>query len=154
MCAPMENGLKRALLPSAAKAAEQELANDPESKSPAEEVGELAKEALAVPSISFEGSAPSRLAEEHRIAHAAAWRVTGNWLIVLLVVVITVLGGLEYRNPSSDLKLTAVVSGIVVLWVVSQFMRLVMIMGYGEVKIGVGTSPEDGETEDGETEDV
>lgn len=111
----------------------------------------MAKRALETPSISFSGKAPARLSERQRIKQAASWSVAGNWLIVLLVLVIGALTALEYRNPDSDLSLTSVVSGVVVLWIVAQIMRLIMIMGYGEVSLGIGETPS-GKTDEADPE--
>lgn len=127
----------------AKKAAVDEVIGEDAPKSPAREVGEIAEtiqaKATAFPGISFQGEAPSRLSEAVRAEASASWRVTGNYTLLLLALTGIGLTTVEVITPESELSLTPVVSALVVVWVVCQVMRLVMIMGYGQVRLAIGS---------------
>lgn len=132
----------------AKKAAVDEVIGEDAPKSPAREVGELAEtiqaKAASFPGIAFQGEAPSRLSEAVRAEHTASWRVTGNYTLLLLALTGIGLTVVEVAAPESELSLTPVVSALVVVWVVCQIMRVVMIMGYGTVRLSIGSASSPG----------
>lgn len=134
---------------SAREAAKADVTGPGAAKSPAAEVGSLADQAKVlaeqIPGFSFEGEAPSRLSEAVRAESAASWRVTGNWVLLLLALSGAGLALVEYLDPETELQFGSLIAALVVVWVVCQVMRLTMIMGYGKVRLSVGrTDSEEG----------
>ena len=122
-----------------------------EERSPAEEIGEQLKSAIAAasqtgalttfPGVVLEAEAPARLSERARARAAASWRVAGNWLVLLLGVMAVAILLIEWLKDDADVEISSVVWALLVAWVVCQLMRLVMIMGYGKIKLRLGAEP-------------
>lgn len=132
--------------PEARREAEEAVS---EENSPVKEVGAEFKDIVAaakkgafrqIPGISLEGSAPARLSERARSRAAASWQVTGNWVLLLIAGIAIAVLIIELLEVDQEVEVSGIAWGIVVIWIVCQLMRLVMIMGYGEVRFTFNSS--------------
>lgn len=149
--------------PAARKEAEEAVS---EEQSPVKEVGAEFKKLIAeakggrvpqLPGLSFEAAVPARLSERARSRAAASWQVTGNWVLLLIAGIAMAVPIIELLEVGREVDVSGIAWGLVVIWIVCQLMRLVMIMGYGEVKFGLNPStqpaPDGGEEKDGGEEE-
>jgi hypothetical protein len=144
-----------ALNPQVLRAESLKVSED--AASPAEEVARLAEEVKAVlpqyPSVGFEAESPARMPEAYRAQADASWRLIGNWALFLIFLGGAAVVIVALIKPDSDLALGTVFMVLLVVWIFCQLMRLIMIMGYGKVKIRFGSGDEDKPDEDKPDED-